>query len=67
MNQYKLSWCNWSVADKKETSSVLKPGSTAEGPWPLEFLTESGFFVRERLRQTNSALFDSLGIRNPEE
>jgi endoglucanase len=49
MNTYNISWCNWSVADKEETSSILKPGANPEGGWPKDMLTESGLLIRDIL------------------
>jgi endoglucanase len=48
MDKYKLSWCNWSVSDKKETASILKPRS---GFGNLEdfMITPSGKYIREEL------------------
>lgn len=43
----KISWCNWSLGDRDETSAALKPGSP-EG-WSEEDLTESGRYVYARL------------------
>lgn len=43
-----ISWCNWSLGDRDETSAALKPGSP-DGRWTKEDLTESGRYVFERL------------------
>ena len=40
-----ISWCNWSLCDKNETSAALRPGTLPEYPWGQEELTESGRFV----------------------
>ncbi len=56
MDQYKLSWCNWSVCDKEETASVLKPGAGATGNWKEEDLTESGILIRNELILKNMPL-----------
>ena len=60
LDQNKLSWCNWSVADKNETSAALKSGAAAEGGWPNLDLTESGLFIRNMLITRNQEIFDSL-------
>lgn len=52
MNKYKISWCNWSVADKPETSSILKPNADPRGGWSTDMLTESGILIREILTYT---------------
>ncbi|MBD5133139.1 MAG: cellulase family glycosylhydrolase [Clostridiales bacterium] len=46
-----ISWCNWSLCDKGETSAALRPGTSPEGPWGQEQLTESGKFVFSRFSQ----------------
>jgi endoglucanase len=47
----KISWVNWSVSDKKdELCSILKPGISSEGGWKSSDLTESGNYVRNKLR-----------------
>lgn len=51
MDQYGLSWCNWSVADKKESSAALMPGASPRGKWKEGALSPSGKFVRKMLRQ----------------
>lgn len=43
-----ISWCNWSLCDKDETSAALRPGTSPEGPWTQEDLTPSGRFVFSR-------------------
>jgi endoglucanase len=50
MDENNLSWCNWSIADKKETASVLVPGTGCNGRWKKEDLTESGRIIRNKLR-----------------
>ncbi|MCI9403428.1 MAG: cellulase family glycosylhydrolase [Oscillospiraceae bacterium] len=40
-----ISWCNWSLCDKSETSAALKPGTSPDRAWTEEDLTESGKFV----------------------
>jgi endoglucanase len=53
MNVNKLSWCNWSVADKVETSAALKPNVDSNGGWPDSSLTPSGSLVRGKSRLYN--------------
>ncbi len=51
MDDNKISWCNWSVADKEETASILKPNADPDGNWPEAMLTESGVLIRNILTQ----------------
>ena len=53
MEHNRLSWANWNVTDKKETTALLLPGAPAEGGWSAEQLTESGKYVREQLLKLN--------------
>ncbi len=50
LDQYGISWVNWSLSDKSETSAALKPGASATGGWPTSQLTDSGNYVRNRMR-----------------
>jgi endoglucanase len=50
MDEHKLSWCNWSIADKAEASAALRPGARYSGGWRDEDLTRSGRFIRSKLR-----------------
>lgn len=45
-----ISWCNWSLCDKNETSAALKPGTSPSAVWTEEALTESGKFVFSRFK-----------------
>ncbi|MBS1654809.1 MAG: glycoside hydrolase family 5 protein [Bacteroidetes bacterium] len=47
---HQLSWITWSVSDKNETCSVLKPSASSNGHWKTADLKESGIKTREILR-----------------
>ena len=53
LDENKISWCNWSVADKAEDSAALLPGSSGAGGWTSSQLTESGSFIRSEIRADN--------------
>ena len=53
MDEHKITHCNWSVADKKESASVLNPGAKPQGEWTADDLTPSGKMVREEIRAKN--------------
>lgn len=55
MDEHKISWVNWSIADKDEKSAALKPGAKATGGWADDEISESGLFVRTQLREKNPA------------
>ena len=40
-----ISWCNWSLCDKNETSAALRPGTSPSKAWTKSDLSESGAFV----------------------
>ncbi len=50
MNDNKISWCNWSLSDKQETSAALKPDAVSGGGWTDDKLSESGKFVRDQMK-----------------
>ncbi|AEI44672.1 endoglucanase [Paenibacillus mucilaginosus KNP414] len=52
MNSRGISWANWSLADKEETSAALLPGANPSGGWPASQLSASGQFVRSKLRES---------------
>lgn len=60
MDKNKLSYCNWSIADKPETASAVVPGSSPYGGWADYELTESGKFVREDMILKNGPIFETL-------
>lgn len=51
MDRHTLSWANWSVADKNETTAALLPGASGRGGWSRAQLSASGTLVREELRR----------------
>ena len=55
MEELGISWANWSLCDKAETSAALQPGTAPDAEWRETDLTASGRFVFSRLRgQGNS-------------
>ena len=46
MEQYKLSWVNWNITDKEETTALLKPGAPVNGGWDTSNLTSAGNYIR---------------------
>lgn len=49
LDKNKLSWCNWSLCDRKEASAALKPGANPTGGWADSDISESGRIVKEAL------------------
>jgi endoglucanase len=52
MEKYNISWANWSLANKAESSAILRPGadSNGKGNWKDSDLSESGAFIRGVMR-----------------
>ena len=48
-----LSWANWNITDKSETTAILQPGAPINGGWTDNQLTAAGFYIREVLRGLN--------------
>ncbi|MCL2182005.1 MAG: cellulase family glycosylhydrolase [Chitinispirillia bacterium] len=59
MDQFKLSWANWSLSNMSETSAALTGASTTPGVggavWANANLTVSGEYIRGRLRNPPGA------------
>jgi endoglucanase len=53
MDKNKLSWCNWSLFDKKESASVLIHGASHKGIWSDADLTTSGRLVKAMIMERN--------------
>ncbi len=64
MDQYKLSWCNWSIADKNETSAALKSGASITGNWSSFDLTESGSLIRQKIISWNEPILTPVDNLN---
>ncbi|PIQ11036.1 MAG: glycoside hydrolase [Ignavibacteriales bacterium CG18_big_fil_WC_8_21_14_2_50_31_20] len=58
LEQYNLSWCNWSVMNKDESSAALLPTTTNLSGWNESQLSQSGKMIREYLIKENSSLFN---------
>lgn len=46
LDSRKISWVNWSLSDKNETSAALSFTASTKGNWSDNDLTESGLFVK---------------------
>lgn len=46
-----ISYCNWSICNKDETCSVLRPGTSSNGNWSESNLTENGKWIRNWLKK----------------
>jgi endoglucanase len=50
LKQHSISDANWAISDKTEKCAALRPGSDANGNWPISHLTASGSFMRASIR-----------------
>jgi endoglucanase len=50
MRKNRMIHCNWSIADKVEGASALKPGASGSGGWKDADLTPNGLRIREIIR-----------------
>ena len=50
MKKNNLTHCNWSINDKEEGASILKPGASTNGNWKEEDLTESGKLAKSYIQ-----------------
>jgi len=53
LDDNKITWTNWSVADKAEATAALKPGASPTGGWSESQITPSGMLVRAELQSKN--------------
>jgi endoglucanase len=65
MEKNKISWCNWSIADKNETSAALNSGASQYGNWSLSEISESGQVIMERIQNWNDSVFTSVNKYEP--
>jgi aryl-phospho-beta-D-glucosidase BglC (GH1 family) len=59
LNQNNLSWALWSLSDRDDHTSLLKPGTALDGPWTEEELTAAGRWALEALRGEREALCEA--------
>ena len=49
-----VSWANWSISDKGETSSALTSGASSSGGWSDYQLTKSGKYAKNIMKGRNA-------------
>ena len=50
LDKYGISYCNWNLANKDESSSAFKPSAKANGNWSDSDYSESGSWLRKWFR-----------------
>ena len=59
-----VSWANWSIIDKGETSSALNGGASPNGGWNDGNLTASGKYVKNLMKNLNAGKgLSSVGLQ----
>jgi endoglucanase len=53
LKKNKLSWANWNLTDKNETTALLMPGAPEKGGWADSQLSPAGAYIRNMLREEN--------------
>lgn len=49
LDEYKISWCNWNISNKDETSAIFKPEVNPSNGWTEEQISESGIYIKSKL------------------
>jgi endoglucanase len=57
MDKNHISFIDWSVADKKETSSILYKGASAHGQWKDSQIKPSGLLIKSELAKKYAEMF----------
>ncbi len=55
MRDHRLTHLNWAVNDKNESASIFKPKTSPTGPWTDEDLTKVGLYVKNIIKNWNTA------------
>lgn len=50
LDSYNLSWVNWSLSDKNESSSILQSNTGKAGIFDDNYLSESGRYIKSKLK-----------------
>jgi endoglucanase len=53
MEKHQLSWANWNLTDKNETTALVLTGASVNGGWREDQLTDAGKYIREQLKKYN--------------
>lgn len=51
LDSYNLSWINWSLSDKDESSAILQPNTGSAGIFDDNYLSESGKYIKDKLKE----------------
>ncbi|HYC87245.1 MAG TPA: cellulase family glycosylhydrolase [Chryseosolibacter sp.] len=65
MKENGISNCNWSINDKAESASILKPGVNTTGSWTDADLTQSGLLVKGIVQNWSPGSPPSVSLTAP--
>ncbi len=49
LEKNQISWCNWSLCNKSESSALLLPSAPSTGAMPDSSLSESGKYIKKKM------------------
>jgi endoglucanase len=50
MKDNNISWANWSLIDKRESSAALNPGASTNGQWSDANVSQSGSYIKAKMK-----------------
>lgn len=60
-----ISWANWSLSNKNETSAAISTSGSGGGGWSDNQLTPSGSYVKGKIQEVYADLQKTLAVRAP--
>lgn len=60
----KISWCNWALDNKDETSAALKSTTSSTFGWTDADLSASGKLIKDRLIAWKDTIYTDLNFKN---
>ncbi|OPZ86179.1 MAG: Endoglucanase 5A [Firmicutes bacterium ADurb.Bin419] len=64
LDERKISWVNWSLSDKPESSAALLPSASSKGGWTDSDLSESGLLIKYLMKGEKEAPFFCEGFES---
>lgn len=64
VNKYNMSWCNWSISERKEDSSGIAPNTPPTTGGTIYYLTPSGTYVRSLILGSTTDIFFADGFES---
>ncbi|WP_253907786.1 cellulase family glycosylhydrolase [Bacillus sp. WMMC1349] len=67
LDHNKISWVNWNLSDKRESSAALKPGASRTGGWSQSNLSLTGQFIKKSIRKSTHLNPNDSDLRKPDQ